>query len=70
MIHVCTGNLLDVIYDYHGDVKVLKGLQRHRSPDIIPLNDPQGLIDVLQTIVNECEASRVRAQLEEKSNVN
>lgn len=65
MIHVYTGNLLDVIYDYDGDVKVLKGLQRHRSPDIIPLSDSRMFMDTLQTIVNECEASRARAEEKE-----
>ena len=53
MVHVATGNALDVVFDYEDGRQVLRGLQRHGSDDLIPLPQPQGLMDVLQTVLNE-----------------
>ena len=56
MIHVATGNQLDVVYDYVDGVKVIKGLSP-RGGELIPLTDPQGLFDVLGVLLMECQAS-------------
>lgn len=53
MIHVQTGNALDVVYDFEGDRKVLKGLIQHGRNTIVPLREPQGLVNVLQAIIAE-----------------
>jgi len=52
-VHVATGNALDVVYDYENGHQVLKGLQRHGSDEIIPLPEPDGLIEVLRVVLNE-----------------
>ena len=62
MIHIQTGNALDVVFDLEDGVKVLRGLQRRGSDEIIPLPDPLGLIDVLRAVHNECEVSRLQAR--------
>lgn len=55
-IHVQTGNALDVVYGYDDqDKKVLHGLCRHNSTEIIPLPDPAGLIAVLRQVLREIE---------------
>lgn len=60
MVHVTTGNKLNVVYDWEGKPphqrKVLKGLQRWHSDELIPLPDPEGLIAVLQRVVDEVKA--------------
>lgn len=61
MVHVATGNALDVVYDYDNGVQVLRGLKRHGSDELIPLPEPTGLIEVLKKIVNECRASQFAA---------
>jgi hypothetical protein len=61
MVHVATGNGLDVVYDYDGDIQVLRGLMRHGSDEVIPLPEPTGLIEVLKKAVNECRASQFAA---------
>lgn len=53
MIHVATGNALDVVYDYENGRQVLRGLKRHGSDDVIPLPEPDGLIEVLRVVLNE-----------------
>ena len=59
-VHVATGNALDVVFDYEDGRQVLKGLQRHRSDEVIPLPEPQGLIDVLQTVLNEIAVQEMK----------
>lgn len=60
MVHVATGNALDVVFDYDSDgVKRLLGLSRHGDREIILLPDPRGLLDVLAVVINECEVSRM-----------
>jgi len=55
MIRVTTGNQLDVVYDYEDGKRVLRGLRRWKGQEVIPLPDPNGLIHVLQSVVDECE---------------
>lgn len=52
-VHVATGNALDVVYDYEDGRQVLRGLQRHGSDEVIPLPEPDGLIEVLRVVLNE-----------------
>lgn len=61
MIHVATGNALDVVYDYVDGVQVLKGLQRHGDDGIIPLPEADGLVEVLRVVIAECRDSYRRA---------
>lgn len=57
-VHVATGNRLDVVFDYEGERKVLKGLVSWDDySKVIPLPAPEGLIAVLQQIVSEVKAS-------------
>lgn len=54
MIHVQTGNALDVVYTTDEDGRqVLQGLCRHGSAEIIPLPEPEGLIAVLFQVLRE-----------------
>lgn len=52
MVHITTGNRLDVVYTYEDDRKVLKGLQPWGG-EVIALPDPEGLISVLQRFLIE-----------------
>lgn len=65
MVHVQTGNRLDVVYDHEGSRKVLKGLKPWDG-ELILLTDPQAVVDVLQTIINECEVSE-HAKVQEQA---
>lgn len=59
MIHVTTGNYLDVVLDWKDGRKVIKGLMPWNSEGkIIPLPEPQGLVDVLQDAIKECKEER------------
>lgn len=58
MVHVTTSNALDVVYDIEDGKQVIKGLQQHSDRDnIIPLPNPQGLVNVLQRIIDEIKQS-------------
>lgn len=48
MIHITTGNKLDLLYDYERSYPVLRGLQQWGSDEIIPLPHPDGLLRALQ----------------------
>ncbi len=62
MVHVATGNALDVVFDYdENGIQTLRGLKQHGSDKLIPLPDPQGLLNVLSKVINECELSRMDA---------
>jgi hypothetical protein len=70
-IHVTTGNRLDVVYDYENGRKVLKGLYRHSDRSLIPLPDPQGMVSVLLTVLNEIAVQEIndgKANNEARSN--
>lgn len=54
MVHVCTGNRLDVLYDFSRGVKVFVGLQSRESNEVISLPDPWALVEVLTNILDEC----------------
>jgi hypothetical protein len=55
MIHMTTGNRLDVVYDYDESGKrIIKGL-RPWGGELIPLPDPGGLLSSLRTIIEECK---------------
>ena len=58
-IHITTGNRLDVVYDYENGRKALKGLYRHSDRSLIPLLDPQGLVSVLLTVLNEIAVQEI-----------
>lgn len=58
MIHIATGNKLDVLYTFKDDRMVLVGLQRVGSDEVIPLPHPKGLLQVLREIVDEIERER------------
>lgn len=53
MIHISTGNKLDVVYDYEDGRQVIKGLKPHGC-DLIPVRDPAGLASVLLRLIDEC----------------
>lgn len=61
MIHIQTGNQCDVVYDYdvdhNHDIIAFKnlGLKQHGSDTIIPLPNPQGLVDILQSVLEEAK---------------
>ena len=58
MVHVATGNALDVVYDYdESGVQILRGLKQHGNDNLIPLPEPQGLVSVLWTVIAECQDS-------------
>lgn len=52
MVHVTTGNKLDVVYEMEGDRKVIKGLWWHKECVLVPLPDPEGLLCSLRAILN------------------
>ena len=66
MVHLMTGNQLDVVMEVENGVQVLRGLKRHGSDEIIPLPEPDALVEVLKRAINECRASKFAA--DEKRN--
>lgn len=61
MLHITTGNQLDVVCDYDQEgVKVLKGLlwKLETSSYLIPLPNPMGLVTILLEQIKECEKSQ------------
>lgn len=51
-IHVTTGNKLDVVYELHGDKKVIVGLWWHKEGVMIPLPEPNGLLISLRSVLS------------------
>lgn len=67
MVHVQTGNGLDVVYDYEDDLMVIKGLYQQESRGentarLIPLPNPQGLANVLIQLIEEMEKRNGKTQ--------
>lgn len=52
MIIVQTGNNLDVVEEFVGDKIRVIGLRRHEGDEFIPLQDPRGLLAVLEVELN------------------
>jgi hypothetical protein len=53
-VHVCTGNHIDVVYDYDSEGKQrFLGIQPWNG-QLIPVEDPKALGEVLLKITAEC----------------
>ena len=51
MIHISTGNLLDVVYSYDdAGNPIIAGIME-RGRDLIPLPNPRGLVNALQSVL-------------------
>lgn len=61
MIGISTGNKIDVIYDFEGQKKVILGLRQHGSDKIIHLPYPEGLAQVLNTVIIEVKEYNSKA---------
>lgn len=61
MIGVSTGNGIDVLYDFKDSKKVILGFRRHGSDEIIPLPYPEGVAQVLNTVISEVKEYNAKA---------
>lgn len=59
MIHVQTGNNVDVIVDYEEGKQSITGLNVKTADGrvFIPLKDPEGLLSVLSRLMDECKVA-------------
>jgi len=60
--HYITGNGIDIIVDYNEEgEEVLKGIFLHKGLcdlDVIPLRDPWGLVEVLESVLKKVGVPR------------